>query len=289
MLFRRTIRSVLVALALTAGTVGLCASAPATDRVSPDLHIVPKSKSLEQKKSGGFTSVLKASALGLGKSLVKQVAYALTQKHPRQNQVARSFPFQAKKKLAKGSAYRSPAGMQPVRTALHAPMLEKLAEIKFILKKISQLPVCTYPRGVFHPEILSESNGEIFCAPHYKGAMTFSMQVSRLDASSVAEAAARGFANPAGCVAQQREDGKGNVYRQACSLGQGREAARDSSPLPYPARHAVGSAVTKEYELSIKHFTIDPVKAAELLAHGAMGARNALRGDRSRDNRAQSV
>jgi hypothetical protein len=100
----------LVALALTAGTAALCASAPAETMVSPDLHIVAKSQVLQQKKTeGGFISTLRASAVSLGKSLVQNVTRAIAKQSPRQNHLVRCVVRNSQRAARYRTLFRLPA------------------------------------------------------------------------------------------------------------------------------------------------------------------------------------
>ncbi len=289
MLFRRTIRGVLLALALTAGTAGLCASAPAADQLSPNLHIVPKGKSLKHKKTGGFTAVLKASALSLGKSLVKQVRYALAQKHPRQNQFSRSFPFErGQKKLIQGKPNRSPAGGIPLaKNAQPMPLLEQRPEVESPLRIVSHLlSVDGYFRGLTDPVVVSERCWEIFCASHYKQGRFFTTWATCPVASCERTTWLEFARSPVDRVVKPHQDGQGWADGHSGSLTESREVLINNSLRACQTASGIGSVTSVEFSLSAKHFPIDPVKGTTLLAHGAVGARIALRGNRSRNHRA---
>jgi hypothetical protein len=156
------------------------------------------------------------------------------------------------------------------------------------LKRLHVSNVHLRPMAVLHL-MYKVGDEKSFCAPHYTNALLARAQATRLGAGPATGAIAIAHVSLSGCAARNCAEG----YRIVSSKGrrprQSQGPAHNSSLLPDRAGRGVSSTVTKASQPSIKHFPIDPVKAAELLAHGAMGARNALRGDRSRDNRAQSV
>lgn len=288
MLFRRTIRSVLLALALTAGTAELCASAQPANPVSPDLHIVPKSKSLEQKKSGGFTSVLKASALTMGKSLVRQVTYAFGQKQHKQSRLARSLPVTAQQKLLSRADFRAPGALLPAEISIITPMSDKLhGAYQGFLQAISSVTCKTLSSGPV-PGIHKGGNEKIFCAAHNFYSANCASVVLCLDHSQGAPSNANRPAR-AGMTMPSAVAGTLCLNRQDYASARGLATVRGSSALQNHAFARIETVAVSRHARPAKCFPIDPVKGAELLAHGAMGARNALRGDRSRDNRAQSV
>lgn len=283
-----TLRNTLVSLALLAGSVELCAHAPG-GTATPDLHIVAKNRALQQKNAPGFTALLKTSALSLGKTLLGQVRHSLTvsrKARPRAAAVAMQraacSPDAARPELLPSGHVRHDAVFRPARFSTSpptqlAPVMPGAARGQALLPAVKECYVAADYHAIFHG-----NNGKVFCAPHYAFLSRHTLASGSRAAESPAPAASRGLisvlgaASPAAPTAVQKQaEAAVFVATPACfSAPLGRQPA---------CRVDFFGAAGKT---AANRFPIDPVSAAELLAHGAMGARNALRGDRSRDNRA---
>lgn len=287
MFFRRTIRSILVALALTAGTAALCAIAPAEATVSPNLHIVAKGHSLQQKNTkGGFTSTLKASAVSLGRSLVKQLSHAMVKQLPSQNRLARRVARSSQhaamvRPVQQLNAAHAAAGNDEI--LISSPVLSgcSVPAAHNCLHKTPVDPIVTRPG----PIPLDAAKARIFCALHYYSRPLFAASVSQ---EILRRQPVTGRASRVNSGMQALTKGRSRIWPAQSHRRGSLVAAGGSSHWLHQGRPWVNTALKLAQPATIR-FPIDPVKPTELLAHGAMGARNALRGDRSRDNRAQSV
>ena len=288
MVLRRTLRRMLVALALTAGTAALCASAPAETMVSPDLHIVAKSQGLQQKKTGGgFISTLRASAVSLGKSLVQNVTRAIAKQSPRQNHLVRCVVRTSQRAARYRTLFRLPAvdavlhKRESLIYSLYIPERQPL--IRYISLPQSRSASADTP---LNPIIFLAGGARKLYALHYNAGYVPAVAISQggpqLQPVTGSPRCVNGIMQPRNGDYPQR------WLLQSHSKG-ALVAAGGSSHWLQQARLGGQTHMKIWARVAATHFAIDPIKPAELLAYGAMGARNALRRDRSRDNRAQSV
>jgi hypothetical protein len=289
-----------VALAITAGTTGLCASAPAAGRSSAYQHIDRENQVLEQKKGRGFTALLKASAVNLGKSLMRQVQSALVRKHAQPHRIARNLPVREQKWLSKGHRYRSPLYLRPHTAILNGFMWELISEMEVSLLPGRLRPPLVEPgamKSAQSRQNLNRKDAQRFCAQHKDPVLIRFFAIDGLAIYRLAPFVPSIAPSMSGlvCLFGQSEcehkDGQINGISRVCMPEWVAESAQERSPrrLGRGEIQELISPCPTEFDRLRKHFPIDPVRATALLAHGAVGARNALRGDRSRDNRAQSV
>jgi hypothetical protein len=283
-LLRCTGRNLLLALAFTAGTVGLRAATGQARPVFPNQHIVAQSKSLEKKKAVGFTAVLKASAVHLGKILIWQVKQSLAQKQALQHRIARKLPAESQKKLISGHEYRKLKGFFTVGIVIPACELACLPEADYLLQY--ECPASRQGRVLANKRSIlgNKSSLSKFCAPHHvsnSSSPNFVQCSGIIPASWPSAMEARKLRRS---IAKGQKTNMSIVRYQARVPAQSHGIERYSSHcLPWPARGVIFSISLIAHGAK-KRFPIDPVRHTELLAHGAMGAPNALRSDRPRDN-----
>jgi hypothetical protein len=284
---------------LTIGVGQLRAHAVAPSKASPSLHIATHGKTAKDKKNGGLTKFLTDASSALADGFVMairqnaeniQLHIASRSKQPK---TTKSYAIRMLEKIKISSKYSDERSIMGLKTAHHAARAHVLAAgLAANLPRFGTIIVSMHIRA--GPEGCLKANywqtyrkagyidthewPNISRVRHIQASLPcslpgFGVEVVNQCNTGVPYASVQRFLHhSAGRCAWKA------MFQPAIPCS-------SSSPELFQSVVSAGQSWIKIAKKSdILRFTIDPLPRHELLAHGAVGARNALRCDRSRNN-----
>lgn len=256
---------------------------------SPNLHIVPKTKKTEKKTEIGFTAHLARSAKGFGRTFLSLV----------------TAPGSERVK----SAYKRPARprgiieiAQSKHIRQHLTVAASCCDMRQNLIGAESICVGGYPEDTVLPADFGQIPGigppaEFRALPHQKRSISpddarlytnYSILLRLLKAlRPVLHAQQPELTTESHLVTS---GARPLTAKPGFSANAGAEAEPVSAVrLSFDYGSVPALRALSQIDTARMYFTIDPLKPSTLLTDGPMGARSALRRDRSRDNRPQSV